>query len=231
VADTDGVAATDAVAATDGVADTDDVAGAGGAAGTGLTASTGTEPEGLYSTGNFHAQYLVLLLAAATTAFTQVVNLLEKRLHRLLDARFSKLPDQLTPEPGRQSGVVVLHKQVLGITAHARMLAAPASVHVLDGSTGQEDFQAHALLAATQFDGVLSALELALAHELVALRQARFLAGAELPAALEAAVSLLAEVVPPVAEDRSLAGDVERLRDLVASGRLVGGVRCPGIWS
>jgi histidine ammonia-lyase len=193
--------------------------------------AAGNEPEGLYSTGNFHAQYLVLLFAAATAAFTQVLNLLEKRLHRLLDARFSNLPDQLTPDPGRQSGVVVLHKQVLGITAQARMLAAPAGVHVLDGSTGQEDFQAHTLLAATQLDGVLSALELALAHELIALRQARFLSGAELPAPLEAATSLLAEIVAPVAEDRSLAGDIERLRDLVASGRLIGGVRCPGIWS
>jgi histidine ammonia-lyase len=190
-----------------------------------------TQPEGLYSTGNFHAQYLVLLLAAASDAFTQVVNLLEKRLHRLLDARFSKLPDQLTTDPGRQSGVVVLHKQVIGITAQARMLTAPAGVHVLDGSTGQEDFQAHTLLGATQFDGVLSALELALAHELVALRQARFLAGGELPVRLEAAVSLLAEVVPPVTEDRSLAGDVELARDLVASGRLIGGVRSPAIWS
>ncbi|HSC04747.1 MAG TPA: aromatic amino acid lyase [Solirubrobacteraceae bacterium] len=194
-------------------------------------APSGTEPEGLYSTGNFHAQYLVLLFAAATTAFAQVVNLLEKRLHRLLDARFSKLPDQLTPDPGRRSGVVVLHKQVLGITAQARMLAAPAGVHVLDGSTGQEDFQAHTQLAATQLDGVLSALELALAHELVALRQASFLAGAELPAPLQDAVSLLAEVAAPVTEDRALAADVERVRDLVASGRLVGGVRCPGIWS
>jgi len=48
---------------------------------------------------------------------------------------------------------------------------------------------------------------------------------------LEAAVSHLAEVVAPVAEDRSLAADIERVRDLVASGRLVGGVRSPGIWS
>jgi histidine ammonia-lyase len=191
----------------------------------------GEEPEGLYSTGNFHAQALTLLLDAAAVALTQVLNLLEKRLHRLLDARFSGLPVQLARDPGRQSGLVILHKQVIGIAAGARTLAAPASIHAADGSTGQEDFQAHTLLAATQLDGVLSALELALAHELVALRQARFLAGAELPAPLEAAASLLAEVVPPVAEDRPLAGDVERLRDLVASGRLVGGVRCPGIWS
>jgi histidine ammonia-lyase len=195
------------------------------------TNATGAEPEGLYSTGNFHAQYLVLLLAASTTAFTQVVNLLEKRLHRLLDARFSKLPDQLTTDPGRQSGVVVLHKQVLGITAQARMLATPAAINALDGSTGQEDFQAHALLAAGQLDDVLSLLELALAHELVALRQARFLAGAPLPAPLERPLASVAEVVPPVAEDRSLSGDVERVRDLVASGRLIGRVRSPDIWS
>ena len=191
---------------------------------------TSDEPEGLYSTGNFHAQYLVLLFEASTSAFTHVVNLLEKRLHRLLDARFSHLPDQLTPDPGRQSGVIVLHKQVIGIAAQARTLAAPASIHATDASTGQEDFQAHTLLAATQLDGVLSALELALAHELVALRQARYLARAALPPALEEAVSLVAEVVPPVAEDRSLAADVERVRELVSSGRLIGGVRSPSIW-
>ncbi len=193
--------------------------------------AAGTEPEGLYSTGNFHAQYLVLLFAAATTALTQVVNLLEKRLHRLLDSRFSRLPDQLTPDPGRQSGVVVLHKQVLGITAQARTLAAPGGVHILDGSTGQEDFQAHTMLAATQFDGVLSALELALAHELIALRQARFLAATPLPPRLESPLATVAEVVAPVSEDRPLAADIERVRDLVASGRIIGGVRSPGIWS
>jgi histidine ammonia-lyase len=191
----------------------------------------GTEPEGLYPTGNFHAQALTLAFDAAAIALTQVLNLLEKRLHRLLDSRFSRLPDQLTPDPGRQSGVVTLHKQVIGLTAQARGLAAPASIHALDASTGQEDFQAHTLLAAHQLDGVLDALELALAHELVALRQARFLAGAPLPAPLEDALALVADVVPEMARDRSLAGDIERVRELVASGRLAGGVASVSIWS
>jgi histidine ammonia-lyase len=192
--------------------------------------TTNEEPEGLYPTGNFHAQYLVLLLDTASIAFTQVVNLLEKRLHRLLDARFSKLPDQLTPDPGRRSGVVVLHKQVLGITAQARCLAAPASVHMLDGSTGQEDFQTHTLLAAAQLDGVLDALELALAHELVALRQARYLSRGPLPEPLEQALAPVADLVAPVVQDRPLAEDIERCRALVASGRLAGGVASPSIW-
>jgi histidine ammonia-lyase len=188
-------------------------------------------PEGLYSTGNFHAQYLVVLLDASAIAFTQVVNLLEKRLHRLLDTRFSGLPDQLTPDPGRQSGLVTLHKQVIGLAAQARTLAAPATVHAADASTGQEDIQTHTLLATHQLDGVLDALELALAYELVALRQARFLAGKPLGAPLEEPVSRVAAVMPPVAEDRSLAGDVARVRELVAAGELVGGVRSVSIWS
>ncbi|HUA49435.1 MAG TPA: aromatic amino acid lyase [Solirubrobacteraceae bacterium] len=190
----------------------------------------GTEPEGLYPTGNFHAQALTLLLDYAAIALTQLLNLGEKRLHRLLDSRFSGLPDQLTPDPGRQSGVITLHKQVIGLAAQARGLAAPATIHAIDASTGQEDMQAHTLLAAQQLDGVLDALELSLAHELVALRQARFLAGTPLPAPLEHAAALLSEIVPPVTEDRSLAGDVSEARELVASGRLIGGVRCPSIW-
>jgi histidine ammonia-lyase len=181
----------------------------------------GGEPEGLYSTGNFHAASITLLLDAVAVAVAHVLNLLEKRLHRLLDSRFSGLPDQLSPDPGRQSGVVILHKQVIGLVAQARALAAPASVHAVDASTGQEDIQAHTLLAAAQLDGILVALELALAHELVALRQARFIGGSPLPLKLEAAVSQVAVVVPEVAEDRPLAGDVERARELVASGRLV----------
>ena len=189
------------------------------------------EPEGLYPTGNFHAQALTLQLDSAAIALTQVLNLLEKRLHRLLDSRFSGLPDQLTSDPGRQSGVVTVHKQVIGLVAQARGLAAPATIHALDASSGQEDIQAHTLLAAGQLDGVLDALELALAYELVALRQARFLSGVPLPGALEHAVALVADRVPPVTEDRSVAGDVSRVLELVRSGELVGGVRSVGIWS
>jgi histidine ammonia-lyase len=164
---------------------------------------------------------VTLLLDALAVALTHVLNLVEKRLHRLLDARFSGLPDQLAPDPGRQSGLVILHKQVIGIAAEGRMLAAPAGIHALDGSTGQEDFQAHTLLAARRLDGLLAALELALAHELVALRQARFLARSPLPAPLEQAVSAVAAVVPELTSDRGLAGDVSAARGLIAGGELI----------
>jgi histidine ammonia-lyase len=185
-----------------------------------LLDAEGDEPEGLYPTGNFHAHAITLLLDALAIGCTHVINLAEKRLHRLLDRRFSGLPDQLAREPGLQSGVVILHKQVLGLVAQARGLAAPASLNAADASTGQEDVQAHTLLAAGQLAQILDALQLVLAHELVALRQAAALAAIRLPPALGPAMTQLAEAVPEMLGDRSLAADVQNVCELIASGSL-----------
>ena len=52
------------------------------------------EPEGLYPSGAFHAAATTLLLESVGIAIAHVTNLVEKRLHRLLDSRFSGLPEQ-----------------------------------------------------------------------------------------------------------------------------------------
>ena len=183
----------------------------------------GEEPAGLYPSGSFHSQALSLQLDALAIAFTQVGNLAEKRLHRLLDQRFSNLPDQLAEDPGRQTGLVFLHKAAIGYTVENRQLASPASVHPVDGSAGQEDFQAFTFLAAEQLERILDNVELIVASELLAARQGRALGGTVLPPRLEAVAERLAEAVEPVREERSLSGDVERLRALVRSGVLLQG--------
>jgi histidine ammonia-lyase len=176
----------------------------------------GAEPAGFYPSGNFHAQALCLALDALAIGFAQVANLSEKRLHRLLDARFSGLPDQLAAAPGRQTGLIFLHKAVIGFAAENRMLAAPAAVHPVDTSGGQEDFQAFTFLAAEQLQAILDNLELILASELVAARQARHLRGTALPAPLEAELERLTAGVDPVHDDRPLSADVERVRTRLA---------------
>ncbi|MGI8781030.1 MAG: aromatic amino acid lyase [Solirubrobacteraceae bacterium] len=181
----------------------------------------GDEPAGLYPSGNFHAQALSLQLDALAIAFAQVGNLAEKRLHRLLDHRFSGLPAQLAPDPGRQTGLIFLHKSMIALVAENRQLASPASVHPLDTSAGQEDFQAFAFLAAEQLERLLDNVELIVAAELLAIRQGRELAASPLPPRLEAIAGRLADAVEPVREDRSLSDDVERLRAIVRSGALL----------
>jgi histidine ammonia-lyase len=182
----------------------------------------GGEPEGFYPTGNFHSQALAFGLDALAIAFAQLANLAEKRLHRLLDARFSGLSEQLAVEPGRHTGAAVLHKGLVALCAENRMLATPASVNAADTSAGQEDFQAFAFLAADKLRRLLDNVELGLAYELLALRQARSLRDDRLPPPLERACDLLAAAVQPLVEDRTLGPEVERVRELVRDGRLLG---------
>jgi histidine ammonia-lyase len=174
------------------------------------------EPAGLYPSGAFHALDVALALEAATVAVVHVVNLAEKRLHRLLDSRFSHLPDQLTLRPGVQAGAVALHKTVVGLAAEARMLAAPASVHALDTSAGQEDVQSYTFLAAARLARAVDRLDSALACELVALRQAAHLTG-ERPSspALDRLVEALAAAVPAIETDRALTPDVRAVLELL----------------
>ncbi len=186
-----------------------------------LLDAQGDEPEGLYPAGGFHAIDVTLRLEGVALAAAQVTNLVEKHLHRLLDARFSGLPEQLARRPGVQAGAVSLHKAVVGLVAENRLLAAPASVHAMDTSTGQEDVQAFTFLAAERLETMLRNLEAALAYELVALRQAADLCAEALAAPrLERVVAQLAEVVAPIDEDRTLTPDVERVVALLRAGDL-----------
>jgi histidine ammonia-lyase len=183
-------------------------------------AAEGDAPEGFYPSGNFHPAAIALALDGLANAFAQVGNLSATRLHRLLDGRFSGLPDQLAAEPGRQSGLILAHKTVLGHVAELRRLAAPAGVHQLDGSTGQEDVQATAFLAADQLARLLDELEHVLAAELVAARQAQHLRAAPPPPGLAGPMAALEAAVEPVREDRSLTADLAAVRALLRHGAL-----------
>jgi histidine ammonia-lyase len=182
--------------------------------------AAGDEPDGFYPSGNFHAQALAFALDAVAIACTQLGNLSEKRLHRLLDARFSGLPEQLAVDPGRQTGLTVLHKSVVALCAENRLLAAPASIAAWDTSAGQEDVEAFTPLGAAKLGRLLDNVELILAYELTALAQARRLANTPVPPNLAAATDTLAAAMPLVEDDRPLAPDVERVRELIRSGAL-----------
>jgi histidine ammonia-lyase len=181
------------------------------------------EEAGLYPSGAFHAVDVVVGLERLAIAVAHVLNLLERRIHRLLDARFSSLPDQLTTRPGVQAGVVALHKSVVGLSAEGRSLALPASLQATDTSSGQEDVQSFTFLVSARVGRLLDVLEDALACELVALRQAAHLAPDRIAGdELAGVAALLAAEIEPVEHDRSLGADVARARSLLTEGAIDG---------
>jgi histidine ammonia-lyase len=151
---------------------------------------------------------------AAAVALVQAAELAGQRLHRLLDSRFSGLPDQLSPDPGPVTGLVVVHKRAVGALHEARRLAVPASVGQADTSLGQEDAASYAPEAAEQLRRVGDLAREVVACELLAARQAWWLRGARGtgPApGLGPLAACLEDLVAPVDRDRPLGPDLARL--------------------
>ncbi len=128
-------------------------------------------------TAGFDGFDLAAAADAVRVALLHVAEVATARLHRMLDPRVSGLPSQLSVQPGRQAGMVVLHKRAVGLVHEARRRSAPASLGATETSLGQEDVQSFALEAVRAAREVVQVLRDVTACELVALHQATLLGG------------------------------------------------------
>jgi histidine ammonia-lyase len=170
------------------------------------------------ATGGFHAVGLAAGMDALAVGLVQAAELAGQRLHRLLDSRFSGLPDQLSPDPGPVTGLVAVHKRAAAAAHEARRLAAPASVGQADTALGQEDAASFAPEAAEQLRRVEQLTREVVACELLAARQAWWLRGTR-AAGLGALAERLEELVAPVERDRPLGPDLDRLVEALEGAR------------
>jgi histidine ammonia-lyase len=170
--------------------------------------------------GGFHAVGLAAGMDAAALSLVQAAELAGQRLHRLLDSRFSGLPDQLSPDPGPVTGLVVVHKRAVGALHEACRLAVPASTGQADTSLGQEDAASFAPEAAEQLRRVEQLTREVVACELLAARQAWWLRGTSPPRGLGPLAACLQELVAPVERDRSLGPDLARLVEVLERDEL-----------
>jgi histidine ammonia-lyase len=163
------------------------------------------------STGAFHEVELAAGMDALAAALSRAADLAVQRVHRLLDHRFTGLPDQLTPVPGPRCGLVVLHKRAAGAAAELRRLAVPASIGAIDTSLGQEDAQTFGFAAGEMLRRAQELALEVLAIELLTCRQAWALRGRPPPDGLHWLAEPLMHAVEPVDEDRPLGEDVDRV--------------------
>ena len=142
---------------------------------TGVTTSPAFVDGRFLGTAGFDGFDLASALDGVRLAALHAAEVGTARVHRLLDPRVTALPPQLSAEPGRQAGMVTVHKRAVGLVHEARVSAAPASIGTMETSAGQEDVQAFGLQAAPELDRTLAVLRDVTACELLALHQARLL--------------------------------------------------------
>ncbi|HXF57015.1 MAG TPA: histidine ammonia-lyase [Actinomycetota bacterium] len=175
------------------------------------------------SGGNFHGQPVAVALDALALATVGLASVSERRLYRLLDpATNNGLPAFLVPEPGTNSGLMLLQYTAASLVSEAKALAHPASVDSIPSSAGQEDHVSMGMTAARQLRGCVSNAEVVVALEALAAAQALDLRAPLSPAVgTSAARDLLRTAVPFLDRDRELKPDLEAAVALLRSGALV----------
>ena len=173
----------------------------------------------MISGGNFHAEPVALAADALAVAIAEIGAISERRIAMLIDSAISRLPPFLTPEPGLNSGFMIVHVTAAALASENKSLAHPASVDSLPTSANQEDHVSMATFGARRLQQMLRNTAHIVAIELLAAAQGiEFLRPLASSQALEGVMRLVRSVSPAMMADRSLARDIEAVHRLVAAG-------------
>jgi len=169
--------------------------------------------------GNFHGEILAFAAEALALALAELGAGCERRLALLLTAEERGLPPFLSPEAGPSSGLMLLQYTAASLASENKVLCHPAAADSIPTSGGKED---HNSMGATSAWKALRIAENAVSQvalELVAVRWAVALAGAEgLSPATRPAYESLSQLVPPPGRDRYLGGAIAQVRAKVRAG-------------
>jgi histidine ammonia-lyase len=184
------------------------------------------EDEQLVSNGNFHGQPLAFALDALAMAVSELANISERRLERLVNPSLSDgLPPFLTNDGGLNSGFMIPQYVAASLVSENKALCHPASVDSIPTSAGQEDHVSMGNAAGLKAWQVLANAESALAIELLAGAQAiEFFAPLEAGVGARAARDAVRALSPRVGDDRSLAGDIGLVARAIRDGGFVAAV-------
>jgi histidine ammonia-lyase len=184
------------------------------------------EDELLVSNGNFHGQPLAFALDALAMACSELANISERRLERLVNPNLSDgLPAFLTVDGGLNSGFMIPQYVSASLVSENKSLCHPASVDSIPTSAGQEDHVSMGNAAGLKAWQVLANSERALAIELLAGAQGvEFLAPLEPGEGVGATHAFIRTLSARLGDDRPLGPDIEAVAGSIRDGSLVAAV-------
>jgi histidine ammonia-lyase len=181
------------------------------------------DDELLVSNGNFHGQPLAFALDALAMASSELANISERRVERLVNPNLSDgLPAFLTSNGGLNSGFMIPQYVAASLVSENKVLCHPASVDSIPTSAGQEDHVSMGNAAGLKAWQVLANSERAMAIELLAGAQGvEFLAPLEPGDGVRTTHAVIRSLSPRLGDDRSLAPDIEAVAEAIRDGSLV----------
>ncbi|HBG01373.1 MAG TPA: histidine ammonia-lyase [Firmicutes bacterium] len=174
------------------------------------------------SAGNFHGQPVALALDFLGIALSEIGNIAERRIERLVNPQLSGLPPFLSEASGLNSGYMIIQYTAAALVSENKVLSHPASVDSIPTSANQEDHVSMGSVAARKALRILSNVQNIVAIELLCACQGlEFRDRSKVAPATRAVYDLVRKDVPPLKADRFLEPELKIARDLVVSGQVL----------
>lgn len=189
----------------------------------------GEERGDILSGGNFHGQPVALAMDFLGIACSELANISERRLERLVNPALSEgLPAFLTSSGGLNSGFMIAQYAAASLVSENKVLAHPASVDSIPSSANQEDHVSMGTIAARKAASIIGnarrviAIELAAACQALDLRAARtgIPAAESLSPRTVPVYTMIRSVVAPLETDRVMYPDLDAIVTLVEDGSI-----------
>ena len=174
------------------------------------------------SGGNFHGEALALCLDYLAMGMSEIANISERRVEKMMNPHFSDLPAFLIKDSGLNSGLMIAHVTIAALASENKYLCHPASVDSIPTSTDKEDHVSMGVTAGRKLLEVINNVEHCLAIELLCNTQGLdFLRPLKSSAPLEKVHEVVRSLVEHIHQDRTFHEDIEVLAGLVRSGKLI----------
>ncbi|WP_159549353.1 histidine ammonia-lyase [Streptococcus halichoeri] len=124
------------------------------------------------SGGNFHGEPMAQPFDFLGIALSEIGNVSERRVERLVNSQLSHLPSFLVKHPGLNSGFMITQYACASLASENKILAHPASVDSIPSCENQEDFVSMGTTAARKAGQILQNARRIVATEIMAACQA-----------------------------------------------------------
>lgn len=181
-----------------------------------------SETGDVVSGGNFHGEALALVLDYLAMGVSEIGNIAERRVEKMMNPHFSDLPAFLTKNSGLNSGLMIAHVTMAALASENKGLCHPASVDSIPTSTDKEDHVSMGVTAGRKLHEVIRNVQHCLAIELLCNTQGlEFLRPLKTSPALERIITLVRKHVAPIQDDRVFHKDIEWLTRLIQNGEIL----------
>jgi histidine ammonia-lyase len=177
--------------------------------------------EKVLSGGNFHGQPIAFAMDFLAIAIAELANISERRIERMVNPQLNDLPPFLSPEPGLQSGAMIMQYAAASLVSENKTLAHPASVDSIPSSANQEDHVSMGTIGSRHAYQVITNARRVLSIEAICAMQATELRGVDKMAQITRQFFTKGrEHVPSITKDRVFSKDIEAVNSWLKEGHI-----------